>query len=134
MEPLFTMLIIVGFSLVMQYICQFIACRNHKLFRVDCSYCMHVTLQSSDFHQSEPLHDPIDNSCVRFSTHRCFPSACHILIEEEQEWPFRQLMFPNSELRLPLTNQTLSISAAISAPTLEEDADSANKGQNLTLC
>lgn len=131
------MLITVGFSLVIQYICQFIACRNHKLFRVDCPYCMHtlhVTLQSSDFHQSEPLHDPIDNSCVRFSPRRCFPSACHILVEGEQEWPFRQLMFPNSELCLPLTNQTLSINAAISALTLEEDADSANKSQNLTLC
>lgn len=111
------------FFLVTWYICQFIACKNYELFSRGCPYCMQtldITMQSSDFHQSGSLHDPIDNSCVRFSLCRSSPSVSHIFIQGEGKRLLRQLMFPNSYLCLPLTGQALRAIAAISTSTQEK--------------
>lgn len=72
------------------------------------AHTLHITMQSSDFHQSGSLRDPIDNSCVRPSPRRSSPSACHIFIQGEEKLLFRQLLFPNSYLCIPFTNQTQS--------------------------
>lgn len=84
------------------------------------AHTLHITMQSSDFHQSGSLRDPIDNSCVRSSPRRSSPSACHIFIQGEEKLLFRQLLFPNSYPWIPFTNQTLTVITVISTSPQEE--------------
>lgn len=91
------------------------------------AHTLHITMQSSDFHQSGSLRDPIDNSCVRSSPRRSAPSACHIFIQGEEKLLFRQLLFPNSYLCIRFTNQTLTVITAFSTSPQE-------KGGIASLC